>query len=126
MRGVLIDISETTIHCFLFSPEYQAPRTIAEYDYRLGQTKDWALMRDVTPKATLIRWIVDHIAGNARNLTGFYISGNSEGITQLHQKFLVGCTSFEDPVDLRDNTLTPNHVVLVPNIIVGYDLTGST
>lgn len=46
VRGWKVDISEATIHRILFGPEFLAPRSTAEYDYKLGQTKDKALTRD--------------------------------------------------------------------------------
>lgn len=36
--------------------------TTTEYDYRLGQTRNQGLLRDVAQKAILMRWIAEHIA----------------------------------------------------------------
>lgn len=46
---------------FCFGPNYQAPRSTAEHDHKLEETKDKFLMRDLVQKAALIRWVTNHI-----------------------------------------------------------------
>lgn len=59
--GVLIDLSETTIRRLLFDHDYLAPITIAKFVYRLGKVRDLVVMRYVAQKASLLRWIANHI-----------------------------------------------------------------
>lgn len=54
VRSVHIDILDTTIHRMLFGSEFSAPKTIIEFDRRLGKTQDKALIRDQAHRATLI------------------------------------------------------------------------
>lgn len=51
----------------IFSPEYQAPRTTAEYDHSLAQTQDKVLMRNLARKALLMRWVSDYITEQGRD-----------------------------------------------------------
>lgn len=56
-----MDISEATICHMLIDLEFPTPRMATEFDQRLGQTQDKALMRDQALRASLMRWVADHI-----------------------------------------------------------------
>lgn len=56
-----VDILETTTYHMLFGPDFSAPRSTVEYDHKLGKTKDKALIRDQSCKASLMRWVVAQI-----------------------------------------------------------------
>lgn len=57
-----MDIPETTIRSMLFRPKFPAPKSIAKFDHRVGQTRDLHLIRDHNRKADLIRWVFGLIA----------------------------------------------------------------
>lgn len=57
LRGRWVDISEETIYHMLFDLEYYAPISIVEFDYRVGQTHNLLIMKDLEHQATLIRWV---------------------------------------------------------------------
>uniref|UniRef100_M1D9Y1 Integrase core domain containing protein n=1 Tax=Solanum tuberosum TaxID=4113 RepID=M1D9Y1_SOLTU len=42
-----VDISETTIRCFIYGPTHTLPINIAEYDYRMGVVQSGAFQMDV-------------------------------------------------------------------------------
>lgn len=46
----------------LFGPEFPATRYITEFDRRLRQTRDNEHVKDPARRASVIRWVVDHIA----------------------------------------------------------------
>lgn len=61
VRSLWVDISEETIHRILFGPEYRSPRSIADFDYRVGQARNPLIMKDTDHRATLLRWLASHI-----------------------------------------------------------------
>lgn len=52
VRDVSVELSEAIVWQCLFSPKYQSPIYLAEFDYRLGKVHNHALMRDLTHMAT--------------------------------------------------------------------------
>ena len=46
VRGTRVDISEETIHRFLFGPDRPVPVSTAEFDHRLSTVRDRVRMRD--------------------------------------------------------------------------------
>lgn len=47
VKGRQVDISETTIHRMLFGQEFLAPRSTTEFDYKVGQTRNLMVIRDL-------------------------------------------------------------------------------
>lgn len=121
--GVPVDLSETNLLRFHFSPDYQAPITTVVFDYRMGQEQDCVMIRDTAHKVTLMRWDARHI--DERGTDGNWVSGFKPIIKaslNFASKFwwVVVCICIWP--NHMDNILMPYQLVLISSIIAGYNI----
>lgn len=108
----------------LFGAKYCAPRSIVEFDYKVGQTRNLLIMNDPKRQATLIRQMAGYITEQGLDPT--WVATHMEPIVKSLLSFLAKfqwaiVRSLIWPI-LAENTLIPEHVILDASILVGYDI----
>lgn len=124
VRGRRVDISETTIRSMLFGPEFPASRSTTEFYHKVGQMRDLTVIRDPDHRVGLIRWVAELIAEQGPEPA--WVATHSEPIVKAYLIFPsnVWWSVIRSHIraTLVDNTLMPNHIVLVANIFAGYEI----
>ena len=66
--GTKVDISEQTIHQFLFGAERQLPASTTEFDHRMETVKNRNKIKDANQRLDLLRWVAQYITKDGINV----------------------------------------------------------
>lgn len=124
VRGLRVDISIKMIYYIQFGPMYLALPSTTEFDWQIRKIRQVAISKSVDQQTKLLRWVGSQITECGSEPT--WVKTHLELIVKSSVSFLtkfwwVIISSRIRPT-FTDSVLTLEGVVLVDNILTGFDI----
>uniref|UniRef100_M1DS47 Integrase core domain containing protein n=1 Tax=Solanum tuberosum TaxID=4113 RepID=M1DS47_SOLTU len=119
-----IDISETTICRFIYSPAHNLSINTMEYDYMMGVVQSGAFQRDVEQRETLLQWMASHITdeGERTKWVCHIILPIRMATMSFTAKFFWTIVYTRLSRTQANNMVTWDKVVMVATLVAGLEL----